>query len=82
MKAYDAGREAAMGKHQPTLIALLEGAVDGSSLTAVLSALEELCQGKAEHIATNWQDDRTARFWSQAAFCVSNAADWVEKAGL
>ena len=44
----------------------LEALVDASNLTAVVQALSEICDAKAEHIATNWQDDPLARAWAWA----------------
>jgi hypothetical protein len=44
----------------------LEAAVDGAGLSSVLMALSEICGEKAEHIATNWQDTKTAKVWATA----------------
>ena len=46
---------------------LIEQQIDRYSLTVVLDALEEICHGKAIHLASNWQDTSSAKVWSQAA---------------
>jgi hypothetical protein len=45
----------------------LEGMVDRVGLRNVLSALEYICQAKAEHLAVNWQDTKSAKEWERAA---------------
>ena len=45
----------------------LEALIDATDLAAVLMALSEICGEKAEHIRSNWQDERTARCWDSAA---------------
>jgi hypothetical protein len=44
----------------------LEALVDASNLTAVVQALSEICDAKAEHIRANWQEDALARAWAWA----------------
>jgi len=44
----------------------LEAQVDTCGLSSVLMALSEICGEKAEHIATNWQDAKTAKVWATA----------------
>jgi hypothetical protein len=46
---------------------VLEGLIDRATLTVVLKALVEICQGKADHVATNWQDESLSRKWSDMA---------------
>lgn len=45
----------------------LESLVDREGLAIVVSALEGICQGKAEHLRSNWQDDDQAFYWDSAA---------------
>jgi len=45
----------------------LEDLIDRTSLGRVLNQLIDICDGKAEHLAVNWQDDVAARRWSKAA---------------
>lgn len=56
-----------MTKLTPDQIVDLEGLIDLTSLAAVLTALEEICDGKAEHLQANWQDPNAAREWDRAA---------------
>jgi hypothetical protein len=41
----------------------LETMVDQAGMANVLYALAHICQAKAEHIETNWQDLATAYLW-------------------
>lgn len=53
----------------------LEGLIDRYGLASVISALAEICDGKADHIETNWQDRVTARPWRRAARALSAWSD-------
>ena len=53
----------------------LEAMVDRFGLQAVINSLACICSGKADHIAHNWQDQRSARHWEKAAIHLTNAAD-------
>ncbi len=53
---------------------ILEDMVDSSNLFAVLSALSIICDEKAEHIETNWQDQSLARLWQEASGLIGVAA--------
>lgn len=53
---------------------VLEGMMDSSDLPAILSALSEVCSGKAEHTAENGHA-RTSRRWQAAANRLENLAD-------
>ena len=46
------------------LEAMLDG---GHSIADVLSMLAEVCDEKAEHVRTNWQDKVLAREWTRAS---------------
>jgi hypothetical protein len=54
---------------------LIEQFIDGSSLFAVLEMIEVICEEKAEHITTNWQDQKLARSWQRAAYRLAVAAN-------
>lgn len=45
----------------------IEALIDAHGLYAVTEALIEVCHGKAEHLASNWQDPTSARNWTKAA---------------
>jgi hypothetical protein len=42
----------------------LEQMIDRLGLGVVLGLLSEVCHEKAEHLASNWQDSRSARVWT------------------
>jgi hypothetical protein len=54
---------------------LLEQFIDGSSLFAVLEMIEVICEEKADHISSNWQDQKLARSWQRAAYRLAAAAN-------
>jgi len=41
--------------------------IDQHSVIDLLAAIAEICEGKAEHLRHNWQDDNSARAWEHAA---------------
>jgi hypothetical protein len=45
----------------------LEAILNVTNLNAVVQALSEICEEKADHIATNWQDAGLAKQWRTAA---------------
>ena len=45
----------------------LERLVDVTNVQSVLQALSEICELKAEHIASAWSDRATAHLWLTAA---------------
>jgi hypothetical protein len=45
----------------------LEQLIDETDIVDVVNTLADICDGKAEHITTNWQDPGTARAWTRAA---------------
>lgn len=44
----------------------LEALIDSCGLSSVLMTLSDICDAKAEHIRTNWQDQPLARHWDTA----------------
>jgi hypothetical protein len=52
---------------QAELMEALEPLVDASCVGDVLLALARVCNEKAEHLRTNWQDAQTARHWDAVA---------------
>ncbi len=53
----------------------LESAIDGPrGLAGLLERISEICEAKAEHVAVNWQDEKTAKAWTKAARAVDRAA--------
>lgn len=51
---------------QPSIDAL-ERAVDTYGLPWVLETLEGICNAKADHLSSNWQDSVGEKVWHQAA---------------
>jgi hypothetical protein len=45
----------------------LEALIDAHGLYAVTTALANICHGKSEHLAANWQDAPAAKRWTRAA---------------
>lgn len=41
----------------------LEALVDRHTAKGVLNALSQICEDKAEHVRTNWQDENLAKNW-------------------
>ena len=52
----------------------IEALIDSHGLTAIVDAVARVCVAKAEHVETNWQDDRLAEYWRRAARTVSESA--------
>lgn len=55
----------------------LESLLDGTNASYLISALAEICQEKADHLRTNWQDENAAKAWDRAGlylFKVSETA--------
>lgn len=52
----------------------LEATIDKMGVDSVLSLVETICDEKAEHIESNWQDKTLARHWSQLARAVERSA--------
>jgi len=47
--------------------------IDHYGLLSVLEDISVVCWEKAEHIRTNWQDDKLARAWEEAGVVVDKA---------
>jgi hypothetical protein len=52
----------------------LEGMVDRVGIRNVLYALAKICDGKAEHVASMWQDTSTAQVWNRWAWRIESLA--------
>lgn len=53
----------------------IETMIDGFGLVAVLSAIQDICDAKADHVRTHWQDSTLARDWEYASIQIANIAD-------
>lgn len=56
-----------MDKKQDLVADILEPIVDKHGLLSVVTALQLMCEEKAMHIRTNWQDDGLAKEWDKAS---------------
>lgn len=45
--------------------------VDKFGVSNVLGMLSEICDGKADHIRANWQDENLAQRWEEVAVCLN-----------
>jgi hypothetical protein len=60
----------------------LERLIDQTSLSAVLDALQTICDGKAEHLQSNWQDAGAAKNWTRAGGSIYTLRARINKRGL
>ncbi len=56
----------------------IEGMIDRLSLYDVLDAVVEICELKAEHLESNWQDATSAKRWRKYGKMVSGVCDHLE----
>jgi hypothetical protein len=61
---------------------LLEQMIDSSNLFAILELIEVICEEKAEHLRSNWQDEALTKAWSRAAYRVAACANSKEVLSL
>ena len=52
----------------------LEQMVDKAGLSKVLFWLSTICDAKADHLASNWQDDNAAKEWKADARAIDKLA--------
>ena len=52
---------------QQETIEAIEPLLDRSSLSDIVLALARLCNEKAEHVRSAWQDEHLAKAWDRAA---------------
>lgn len=45
----------------------LETMIDKTNIHKVIEGLIDICDDKAEHIRTNWQDENQAKEWERVA---------------
>jgi hypothetical protein len=53
----------------------LESMVDRVGIRNVLYALAKICDGKAEHVASMWQDVSTSQVWNRWAWRIEGLAE-------
>jgi len=63
-------------ENSPAAIAL-EKLIDEHGMVAVLVCLQDICNGKADHLRTNRQDEVSAKVWEYGARLIGTAqAKW------
>lgn len=60
----------------------LEKFIDENSVEDVTECLEEICQLKAEHIRTYWQDWKAAQLWQRMARSFRSVANTARRRAL
>jgi hypothetical protein len=60
-----------------TLAENLESLVDQHGLGPVLDNLHAVCDEKADHLASAWQDKKDASLWRRAARRLGRIVDWL-----
>ena len=55
----------------------LEGFVDTYGLARVIRELSTICDVKAEHILTNWQDENNAKTWTRSGADLATLANKI-----
>ena len=63
-----------LSENSPVMLEL-EGMVDRVGIRNVLYALAKICDGKAEHTASMWQDTSTAQVWNRWAWRIESLAE-------
>lgn len=56
----------------------LEKLVDRYDVASMLESLSDICHEKAEHIADNWGDVKTAKTWARAGIEVGSVSHSVK----
>ena len=73
-QATDSISQAFFSENSPAMFEL-EGMVDRVGIRNVLYALARICDGKAEHTASMWQDTSTAQVWNRWAWRLEGLAE-------
>jgi hypothetical protein len=66
--------QAFFSENSPAMLEL-EAMVDRVGIRNVLYALAKICDGKAEHVASMWQDVATAQVWNRWAWRLEGLAE-------
>jgi hypothetical protein len=60
----------------------LEQLIDAHGLYNVTEALQQVCFGKSEHLAANWQDYPASKRWNRAGRAFDHTAARLHKIQL
>jgi hypothetical protein len=66
---------------QPTMQDKMEDIVDQYGLSEVLYWLQQICQDKADHLRTNWQNENSAADWEARYDLLYNTMEEMERIG-
>lgn len=61
---------------------MLEQIIDKHGLANVLGHISDICNEKAIHVATNWQDTSLAKAWDRCAVQVERCANKIHLEGI
>ena len=67
-----------MRELRPDEVADLEEIIDSTSLSAVITAIANICTEKCDHILVNWQDKELARRYDRASLTLYVTAAKLE----
>lgn len=56
----------------------LEAIIDKASIHFTLCAIAQVCYGKSDHVATNWQDAKLAKQWDKLGEALDELAESVD----
>jgi hypothetical protein len=77
---YSAGRRKQMNMTlRQQITEKLETMIDVYTLASLLDMLAEVSSEKADHLRSNWQDERTAVVWDRMAARLLNASEVARK---
>ncbi len=76
--AYEHGNQMTDSDIESTL----EGMIDRWTMVSVLDALVDICDGKAGHLRSNWQDETSARVWDYLARRIIIARDDAQESNI
>jgi hypothetical protein len=58
---------------------LFEREIDKNGLATILDVLATICSEKADHLYTNWQDEKAGKRWDVLAGVIRSAHDRASK---
>lgn len=79
---YETGKQVASDPTGRMMESTLEGMVDRAGVRAVLSALANVCNGKAAHLLEAWQDSSTSASWEKVEAGLDRVRSKAQTLGL
>lgn len=59
-------------KNRQEMMDQIEAMIDAHKVDGVLDIIADICQQKAEHLRSNWQDENAAKSWDRDARKIAN----------